>query len=211
MLEKYVTIKGTGQAEVVEKKSRFIANVVPVHSEEEAMAEIEKFRKKYYDARHNVFAFQVGNEKQLQRYSDDGEPSGTAGMPVLDVIRGRDIHDVLIVVTRYFGGTLLGTGGLVRAYGQSAKEGLAAAGLIERTLYKAVHVKTDYNMSGKVQYEALNTGNIIKDTIDTDNVEFIILVESNNVEGFVKSIVNLTSDKAEIVVGEEEYLDKVIE
>ena len=90
MLEKYVTIKGTGQAEVVEKKSRFIANVVPVHSEEEAMAEIEKFRKKYYDARHNVFAFQVGNEKQLQRYSDDGEPSGTAGMPVLDVIRGRD-------------------------------------------------------------------------------------------------------------------------
>ena len=194
MLEKYVTIKGTGQAEVVEKKSRFIANVVPVHSEEEAMAEIEKFRKKYYDARHNVFAFQVGNEKQLQRYSDDGEPSGTAGMPVLDVIRGRDIHDVLIVVTRYFGGTLLGTGGLVRAYGQSAKEGLAAAGLIERTLYKAVH-----------------TGNIIKDTIYTDNVEFIILVESNNVDGFVKSIVNLTSDKAEIVVGEEEYLDKVIE
>ena len=187
MLEKYVTIKGTGQAEVVEKKSRFIANVVPVHSEEEAMAEIEKFRKKYYDARHNVFAFQVGNEKQLQRYSDDGEPSGTAGMPVLDVIRGRDIHDVLIVVTRYFGGTLLGTGGLVRAYGQSA------------------------NMSGKVQYEALNTGNIIKDTIYTDNVEFIILVESNNVDGFVKSIVNLTSDKAEIVVGEEEYLDKVIE
>ena len=110
-------------------------------------------------------------------------------MPVLDVIRGRDIHDVLIVVTRYFGGTLLGTGGLVRAYGQSAKEGLAAAGLIERTLYKAVHVKTDYNMSGKVQYEALNTGNIIKDTIYTDNVEFIILVESNNVDGFVKSIV----------------------
>ena len=206
MLEKYVTIKGTGQAEVVEKKSRFIANVVPVHSEEEAMAEIEKFRKKYYDARHNVFAFQVGNEKQLQRYSDDGEPSGTAGMPVLDVIRDRDIHDVLIVVTRYFGGTLL-----VRAYGQSAIEGLAAAGLIERTLYKAVHVKTVYNMSGKVQYEALNTGNIIKDTIYTDNVEFIFLVESYNVDGFVKSIVNLTSDKAEIVVGEEEYLDKVIE
>ena len=88
---------------------------------------------------------------------------------------------------------------------------MAAAGLIERTLYKAVHVKTDYNMSGKVQYEALNTGNIIKDTIYTDNVEFIILVESNNVDGFVKSIVNLTSDKAEIVVGEEEYLDKVIE
>ena len=133
-------------------------------------------------------------------------------MPVLDVIRGRDIHDVLIVVTRYFGGTLLGTGGLVRAYGQSAKEGLAAAGLIERTLYKAVHVKTDYNMSGKVQYEALNTGKYYKGIqFYTDNVEFIILVESNNVEGFVKSIVNLTSDKAEIVVGEEEYLDKVIE
>lgn len=210
MLEKYVTIKGTGQAEVVEKV-KIYCQCSSCSFRGGGYGRNRKVQKKYYDARHNVFAFQVGNEKQLQRYSDDGEPSGTAGMPVLDVIRGRDIHDVLIVVTRYFGGTLLGTGGLVRAYGQSAKEGLAAAGLIERTLYKAVHVKTDYNMSGKVQYEALNTGNIIKDTIYTDNVEFIIIVESNNVEGFVKSIVNLTSDKAEIVVGEEEYLDKVIE
>ena len=90
MLEKYVTIKGTGQAEVVEKKSRFIANVVPVHSEEEAMAEIEKFRKKYYDARHNVFAFQVGNEKQLQRYSDDGEPSGTAGIKGVHMLKALE-------------------------------------------------------------------------------------------------------------------------
>ena len=122
MLEKYVTIKGTGQAEVVEKKSRFIANVVPVHSEEEAMAEIEKFKKKYYDARHNVFAFQVGNEKQLQRYSDDGEPSGTAGMPVFRCYKRQRVlaqysHCCNFV---YFGGTLLGTGGLVRAYGQIA-------------------------------------------------------------------------------------------
>lgn len=210
MLEKYITIKGPGQAEIIEKKSRFIATVIPVHSEEEAMAEIEKLRKKYYDARHNVFAFQVGNEKQLQRYSDDGEPSGTAGMPVLDIIRGRDIHDVLVVVTRYFGGTLLGTGGLVRAYSQSAKEGLENAGLIERSLYKAVHVKTDYNLSGKVQYEALNSGNIIKDTIYTDNVEFVVLTESSKAEAFAKSIVNLTANKAEITMGEEEYLDKDI-
>lgn len=210
MLEKYITIKGPGQAEIIEKKSRFIATVIPIHSEEEAMAEIEKLRKKYYDARHNVFAFQVGNEKQLQRYSDDGEPSGTAGMPVLDIIRGRDIHDVLVVVTRYFGGTLLGTGGLVRAYSQSAKEGLENAGLIERSLYKAVHLKTDYNLSGKVQYEALNSGNIIKDTIYTDNVEFVVLTESSKAEAFAESIVNLTANKAEITMGEEEYLDKDI-
>ena len=194
MLEKYKVVYKGGQDEIIEKKSRFIATVAPVESEEEALAFIEAMKKKYWDARHNCSAYVIGEHREYTRCSDDGEPSQTAGRPMLDVLLGEDLYDTAVVVTRYFGGTLLGTGGLVRAYGQSAKEGLAAAGLIERTLYKAVHVKTDYNMSGKVQYEALNTGNIIKDTIYTDNVEFIILVESNNVDGFVKSIVNLTSD-----------------
>ena len=129
MLKKYKTILTQAEAEIVEKKSRFIATVRPVKTEEEAKAFIEEMKKKYWNATHNVFAYQIGERNELQRFSDDGEPQGTAGMPVLSVLKGEDIKDTAIVVTRYFGGTLLGTGGLVRAYGHSAKEGLLAAGI----------------------------------------------------------------------------------
>ena len=121
MLKKYKTILTQAEAEIVEKKSRFIATVRPVKTEEEAKAFIEEMKKKYWNATHNVFAYQIGERNELQRFSDDGEPQGTAGMPVLSVLKGEDIKDTAIVVTRYFGGTLLGTGGLVRAYGHSAK------------------------------------------------------------------------------------------
>ena len=129
MLKKYKTILAQAEAEIVEKKSRFIATVRPVKTEEEAKAFIEEMKKKYWNATHNVFAYQIGERNELQRFSDDGEPQGTAGMPVLSVLKGEDVKDTAIVVTRYFGGTLLGTGGLVRAYGHSAKEGLLAAGI----------------------------------------------------------------------------------
>ncbi len=130
MLKKYKTILTQAEAEIVEKKSRFIATVRPVKTEEEAKAFfIEEMKKKYWNATHNVFAYQIGERNELQRFSDDGEPQGTAGMPGLSVLKGEDIKDTAIVVTRYFGGTLLGTGGLVRAYGHSAKEGLLAAGI----------------------------------------------------------------------------------
>lgn len=110
MTERYTTVKEFGSAEIVEKKSRFIANVKPVISEDEAAAYIEEIKKKYWDARHNCYAYQLGERNQIQRYSDDGEPGGTAGMPILDVLRGKDIKNTIVVVTRYFGGTLLGTG-----------------------------------------------------------------------------------------------------
>lgn len=110
------TIVKSGYAEITEKKSRFIANVRPVKSEDEAKAFVEEMKKKYYDARHNVFAYQIGEKNELKRFSDDGEPQGTAGMPVLSVLTGGDIKNTAVVVTRYFGGILLGTGGLVRAY-----------------------------------------------------------------------------------------------
>ena len=121
-----------GQGEIVEKKSRFIANIFPVHSEEEALAYIEEIRKKHYDARHNCFAYVIGEKNEVMRGSDDGEPSGTAGRPMLEVLLGEELHDVLAVVTRYFGGTLLGTGGLVRAYSAAVKEGLSKTEVIER-------------------------------------------------------------------------------
>lgn len=210
-LERYITVKGAGEAEIVEKKSRFIAHVRPVKSETEAIAYIESIKKQYWDARHNCSAFQIGSKNQIQRYNDDGEPGGTAGMPMLDVLRGRDIKDTIVVVTRYFGGTLLGTGGLVRAYSQSAKEGIKAAGLIERILHNEIRITVDYTLSGKVQYEALNQGHIIKDTIYTDRVCYIILCQKDKKESFVKSIINVTGNKAEIEYGENCYIDRDIE
>lgn len=210
-LERYITVKGLGEAEIVEKKSRFIAHVRPVKSEAEAITYIESIKKQYWDARHNCSAFQIGDKNQIQRYNDDGEPGGTAGMPMLDVLRGRDIKDTIVVVTRYFGGTLLGTGGLVRAYSQSAKEGIKAAGLIERVLHNEIKITVDYTLSGKVQYEILNQEHIIKDTIYTDRVCYIVLCQKDKKEGFVKSIINITGNKAEIEYGKNCYIDKDIE
>ena len=197
-MKKYITVKGFGEAEIVEKKSRFIAHVKPIASEEEAAKYIEEIKKQYWDARHNCYAYQLGDRNQIQRYSDDGEPGGTAGMPILDVLRGRNIKDTIIVVTRYFGGTLLGTGGLVRAYSLASKEGIKASGLIERIPHIRQHFTVDYTLSGKVQYEVLNGGHILEDTVYTDKVEFVVLSEVDMAEKLKENIVNITGNKAEI-------------
>ena len=191
MLKKYKTILAQAEAEIVEKKSRFIATVRPVKTEEEAKAFIEEMKKKYWNATHNVFAYQIGERNELQRFSDDGEPQGTAGMPVLSVLKGEDVKDTAIVVTRYFGGTLLGTGGLVRAYGHSAKEGLFAAGIAELVLYRKYSVLAAYPDSGKVQYEILQDGHELFDTIYTEQVEFIVLVETDAADSFEKKMTEI--------------------
>ena len=184
MLKRFKTVLQPAEAEIIEKKSRFIATVRPVKNEEEAQAFIEEMRKKYWDATHNVFAYQIGERDQIQRFSDDGEPSGTAGLPVLNVLKGDELKNTAIVVTRYFGGTLLGTGGLVRAYGRSAREGVLAAKIVEKVLYSVFHVVTDYSRLGKIQYEILQMGNVIHDTIYTDEITFVTLVE----EGMKKNL-----------------------
>lgn len=198
MIGKYKTILNEGTAEIVEKKSRFIANVRPVKTEEEARAFIEEIKKKYWDARHNVFAYQIGERNEIQRFSDDGEPQGTAGMPVLTVLSGEDIKNCCIVVTRYFGGTLLGTGGLVRAYGKSAKEGVLNAGIAEITTFRQYSIVTEYAMQGKIQYEIMQGEYIIKDTNFTDKVEFIVLAEEEKAEKFENSITDISAGKAKI-------------
>lgn len=211
-MDKYVTVKAFGQAEIVEKKSRFIANVKPITSEDDAVAYIEEIKKKYWDARHNCYAYQLGDKNEIQRYSDDGEPGGTAGMPILDVLRGKDIKNTIIVVTRYFGGTLLGTGGLVRAYSLSAREGIAVAGLIERIPHIKQHFIVDYTLSGKVQYEILNGGHILEDTIYTDKVEFVVLSEVNISNKLVENIINITGNNVNVIKDEAVvYVDKDIE
>lgn len=141
-----------GEGELIEKKSRFIATTRPVETEEEALAFLAEMKKKYWDATHNCSAFVIGDRQQIQRCSDDGEPQGTAGRPMLDVLLGEDIHNMAVVVTRYFGGTLLGTGGLVRAYSKSVQIGLEASEVIEKRSGFLLKMAADYNSIGKIQY-----------------------------------------------------------
>ncbi|NMA83720.1 MAG: YigZ family protein [Epulopiscium sp.] len=205
MIEKYKTVLQQAEAEIIERRSRFIATVAPVKTEAEAQQFIESLKKKYWDAAHNVFAYQIGERNEIQRCSDDGEPSGTAGLPTLDMIRGEDLKDVVVVVTRYFGGTLLGTGGLVRAYGRSAKEGILAAQIVTKILYQRFEVFIDYNLMGKVQYEVLQNGYVIHDTLYTEEVTMIILVEYSQKERFEKQIIDWTSGQAKCIATEVAY------
>lgn len=210
MKNSYKTINQQAQAEIVEKKSRFIANVLPVSSEEEAINFINKIKKQYYDARHNCFAYVIGGNIPIIRFSDDGEPSGTAGKPILDVLLGENLENVVIVVTRYFGGTLLGTGGLVRAYGKSAKEGILLGKMVEMDTYTKFFISVDYSLIGKIQYEITNSGHILIDTQYTDLVKFIVYVKSQLIEDFTKSIINITNNNVNINK-ENEYFLKIID
>lgn len=195
--QEYRTVACQAEAEIIEKKSRFIAHVKPVTTEEEAVAFIHELKSKYWDASHNVYAYVLGNNN-IQRYSDDGEPSGTAGVPTLEVIKKEGLQDVVVVVTRYFGGTLLGAGGLVRAYGKSAKEGLVAAKMITRKPCRMIKIKVDYNMLGKVQNEIVNAGHIIENTVYEEDVTITVLVDVNQSEKFVKNMVDVTSGRVTI-------------
>ena len=203
MLSQYKTVYCGGEAEIIEKKSRFIATVQPVKSEEEALAFIESMRKKYWNATHNCFAYVIGEHFQVQRCSDDGEPSGTAGKPMLDVLLGEEIHDVVVVVTRYFGGTLLGTGGLVRAYSGSTKEGLLASKVITKKHGQKLSVQTDYTGLGKIQYILGQRGIKILNSVYTDNVELEVLLPIDTVEAVQAEITEGTNGRAKQEVGDE--------
>lgn len=192
-----------GEGEIVEKKSRFIATVRPVTSEEEAVAFINEMKKKYWDARHNCSAFVIGDHMEISRCSDDGEPAQTAGRPMLDVLLKEEIHNVAVVVTRYFGGTLLGTGGLVRAYQKATQEGLAASTIIDKQPGRKLTIGTDYTGLGKIQYLIGKENLTIIDTIYTDQVEIIVMVPSELQVRFEKDIIEATSGNARISWGDE--------
>lgn len=209
-LNKYKTVNDFGEAEIVEKKSRFIANVAPVKTEEEAQTFIEGVKKKHYNARHNCYAYIVGENSEHQKFSDDGEPGGTAGRPIFDVLKGEELTNTVVVVTRYFGGILLGTGGLVRAYSKSAKEGVITAEIVEMVLLREVSVVCDYSLLGKIQYEVAQEGHILKDTIYTDSVEMIIMCEEDKAEKFINKIVNSTNTMAQCSL-KEQFFAKIID
>ena len=206
MKKSFKTIDKHSEIEIIEKKSRFIANVFPVSNEEEALNFISTIKKTYYNARHNCFAYVIGGDIPIIRFSDDGEPSGTAGKPILDVLLGEKIENALIIVTRYFGGTLLGTGGLVRAYGKAAKEGILAAKIVEMDIYNKIIISIDYSFIGKIQYEISNNGHILIDTEYLELVKFTVYVKRNLADDFIKNIINLTNNIANILKGEECFL-----
>lgn len=205
MLEKKKTVYLAGEGEIIEKKSRFIATVKIVHSEEDAVQFIESMKKKYWDATHNCSAYVIGERKELMRCSDDGEPQGTAGRPMLDVLLGEDIYDVAVVVTRYFGGTLLGTGGLVRAYSKAVQEGLAQSIIIEQKYGVLLEVITDYNGIGKLQYLFGQEKMPIMESEYTDIVTLKVLIPKQRIEAIRKAVTEATNGKARMHEDEELY------
>ena len=196
-----IVYKG-GEGEIVEKKSRFIATVQPVNSEEDALGFITAMKKKYWNATHNCSAFVVGEHCEIQRCSDDGEPQGTAGRPMLDVLLGEEIHNAAVVVTRYFGGTLLGTGGLVRAYSKAVQEGLRGSAVVDKRDGVLLSIRTDYNGIGKIQYLLGQKGLSIISSEYTDSVAVQTLVPQEQIKELRDAVTEATSGRAEFTTEE---------
>ena len=192
-----------GQGEITEKKSRFIATVRPVESEEEAVSFINETKKKYWDARHNCSAFVIGKRQELTRCSDDGEPAGTAGRPMLDVLLKENIHNAAVVVTRYFGGVLLGTGGLVRAYQQATKVGLSASEIIEKKDGAILFIRTDYTGIGRLQYLFAQEKLTVMDTAYEADVLVKAVIPENDKKRIEKTIIEQTNGTAKLEWGDE--------
>lgn len=204
-----------GRDELTINKSKFICSAAPVNSEEEAIQFIEKIKKEFKDASHNVYAYTVGENSNVQRFTDDGEPSGTAGMPILNVINQENLRNVAVVVTRYFGGILLGAGGLVRAYTKSAKIGLEDALIVDKVLYYEVCVKIEYTMLGKMENLLNKNQFTIKDKKYEENVIINVLAREDEVEKLNSLINEASSGKADITLGQSSYYsikdEKIVE
>jgi uncharacterized YigZ family protein len=208
MLANYLAVKNEGQHEIVIEKSRFIAHIARATTEEEAQAFIQKIKKEHNSATHNCSAYLIGETDNIQKANDDGEPSGTAGVPMLEVLKKRKLKDTVAVVTRYFGGIKLGAGGLIRAYGKSVSEGLNNIGVVERQLQQIVHIIVDYTLLGKMENELRNSVYPIKEMNYMEKVEIQMYVPIKEKESFKEWIIDLSNAQSEIVFGEEEYLEK---
>ena len=206
-MDSFKTIAQNGEALIIEKKSKFIATVYQVQTVEEADLYMQQLRKKYYDATHNCFAYQIGENDEFQRSSDDGEPQGTAGKPILEVLKGEQVKNILICVTRYFGGTLLGTGGLVRAYGRAAKEGLLTVGIIEKRRVRLFTLKMPYTLSGKVQYLLGERNYVIRESIYLEDVTFIVEVQVHEEKTFIKWLEESTNAGIGILSGAYDWIE----
>lgn len=205
MLERYKTVYQGKSGEIIEKKSRFIATVRLVETEEEALSFIEEMKKKYWNATHNCFAYVIGEHRETVRCSDDGEPSGTAGKPMLDVLLGEEMYNTAVVVTRYFGGTLLGTGGLVRAYSKAVQEGLVQSSIIVKQYGAILKIETDYNGLGKIQYLIGERKIPVLDSEYTDKVQIRIILPEKETDRFVRELTEATNGRVKTEIIEKLY------
>ncbi len=203
------TVYRGGENEIIEKKSRFIATVIPAEDEDTALEFIESMKKKYWNASHNCYAYVIGERSELQRCSDDGEPQGTAGRPMLDVLLGEEIHNVVVVVTRYFGGTLLGTGGLVRAYSSATKAGLEASTIISKIWGSKLIIHTDYTGLGKIQYILGQRGLKILDSQYTDQVLLTVMIPETQVKEVQEELIEGTNGQVKMEVEDQCYFAEV--
>ena len=210
MLPHYYTIKGYGEHEIVIQKSRFIAYINRSTTEEAAQQFIQEIKKKNWNATHNCSAYMIGEHNQIQKANDDGEPSGTAGIPMLEVLKKRDLKDTVVVVTRYFGGIKLGAGGLIRAYGKATSEGINATGIVERKLVSTMHITIDYTWLGKIENELRASEYLLKDIHYLDKVEIEVYVTDIQRKPFNDWMIELTNGQAEIVEGNKLYLENPI-
>jgi uncharacterized YigZ family protein len=208
MLPRYKTVKGYGEHEINIQRSRFIAYIERAETEEQAQDFIQTIKKKNWDATHNCSAYLIGEQDQIQKANDDGEPSGTAGVPILEVLKKKNLKDTVVVVTRYFGGTKLGAGGLIRAYGKATSEGLNATGLVERKLMRVMHTTIDYTLLGKVENELRSSVYTLKDIHYLEKVELETFVEEGEKENFSAWMVELTNGQGALVEGEMLYLEE---
>ncbi|WP_066065421.1 YigZ family protein [Neobacillus soli] len=210
MLPHYQTVKEAGAHEISIQKSRFIAHFKRAETEQEAQEFIQALKKKYWDATHNCSAYLIGEHDQIQKANDDGEPSGTAGVPILEVLKKRKLKDTVVVVTRYFGGIKLGAGGLIRAYGKATSEGLAAVGIVERRLMQVIHVKIDYPLLGKIENELRSSIYTIKTIHYQDKVIVEVFVEEDKKLDFSNWIIEMTNGQGAMEEGALIYLESPI-
>ncbi|SDZ33181.1 uncharacterized protein, YigZ family [Evansella caseinilytica] len=208
MLTSYHTVKSYGDNEISIQRSRFIAYVNRVTSEEEAQMFIETIKKKHWNATHNCSAYMIGENDQIQKANDDGEPSGTAGVPMLEVLKQMKLKDTVVVVTRYFGGVKLGAGGLIRAYSTATSEGIKAAGVVTRKLAQLYKITIDYHFLGKVENELRSSPYLIKAIDYLDQVVISSYVHIGEEEAFEEWLTNLTNGQAGIEKSGTEYLER---
>lgn len=209
-LSNYYTVKENGFHEIIIQKSRFITYLARATTEEQAQTFISELKKKHHDANHNCSAYVIGERNEIQKANDDGEPSGTAGVPMLEVLKKRDLRDTVVVVTRYFGGIKLGGGGLIRAYGSSVSEALNAVGVVERIEHTVVSINVDYTWLGKLENELRASVHPIDQIHYLDQVQIDVLVKTADVPDFLDWMTNMTNGQAELSSGSTRYLERDI-
>lgn len=208
MLTTYFTVKTEGSHEIVIQKSRFIGHVKRVETEEEAINFVQKIKKEHKDATHNCSAYMIGEHDLIQKASDDGEPSGTAGVPILEVLKKKGLKDTAVVVTRYFGGIKLGAGGLIRAYSGSASQSIDEIGVVKRQLMQLADIHIDYTLLGKVENELRQSAYTLRNIDYADRVVLHVAFQSGQEEEFQAYVTDMTNAQSEVTFGGQEYIEE---